>query len=124
MEPGAVRTPGYSVITPAMRSVEPVNAPSVATDIPPEQAVTPSRASEALRPSAENDRETASSPQGPVKREEYRDEITDSLVFRAIDTETGEILRQIPDESLLRLRRAFAETTHKDMTGLGLNRSL
>ena len=45
-------------------------------------------------------------------------------MFRAVDIDTGEVVRQIPEESLLRLRRAFAETTHKDMTGLGFSRSL
>ncbi|WP_249696248.1 flagellar protein FlaG [Stappia sp. WLB 29] len=59
-----------------------------------------------------------------IKREEFRDEITDSIVFRAVDLTTGEVVQQIPEESILRLRRAFAETTQKDMTGLSFSRSL
>lgn len=125
METGAVR---QNLFPPpvTVRSTEPADRPEDATVVPPEKAVQAANDTGETRPEAENgsagDPAAASSPR--IKREEYRDKITDSLVYRAIDTETGEVVRQIPEESLLRLRRAFALTTHQDMTGLGVNRSL
>lgn len=124
METGVTRAPAYQTALAPLRSREAVNPPAAPTDVAPEKTVQPSQESEAARPEAENPASQPASAPQDIKREEYRDTITDSLVFRAIDTETGEVVRQIPDESLLRLRRAFAETTHKDMTGLGVNRSL
>jgi len=128
MDTGAVRVPATPTASPAVRSPNPVAEPATRTEIAPEKAVQPSQESVFARPAAENGAEngseTRSVSSSSIKREEYRDTITDSLVFRAIDTETGEVVRQIPEESLLRLRRAFAETTHQDMTGLGVNRSL
>ncbi|SDU24484.1 flagellar protein FlaG [Stappia sp. ES.058] len=124
METGAIKAPAYQTALAPVRGRETVTPPSAPTDVPPEKAVQPAEESAASRPEAENPSAPRPGPSQDVKREEYRDTITDSLVFRAIDTTTGEVIRQIPDESLLRLRRAFAETTHKDMTGLGVNRSL
>jgi flagellar protein FlaG len=124
METGVTRAPAYQTALTPLRGREAVNPPAAPTDVAPEKAVQPAQESEAARPEAENPVSQSTSAPQDIKREEYRDTITDSLVFRAIDTETGEVVRQIPDESLLRLRRAFAETTHKDMTGLGVNRSL
>ncbi|WP_051242324.1 flagellar protein FlaG [Stappia stellulata] len=124
METGVTRAPAYQTALVPTRGREAVNPPSAPTDVPAEKAVQPSQESTAMRPEAENPASQRPVGSQDIKREEYRDTITDSLVFRAIDTETGEVVRQIPDESLLRLRRAFAETTHKDMTGLDVNRSL
>jgi flagellar protein FlaG len=121
MEATAIRTPAYASPPAATRASEPDGPPPVPTDVPPEKAVRPAPEASATRPAAENDFNTA---EANIKREEYRDTVTDSLVFRAIDVDTGDVVRQIPEEALLRLRRAFAETTHKDMTGLGFSRSL
>jgi flagellar protein FlaG len=125
METGAVRPNLYQPPV-TVRSTEPEAVQAAATtEVAPEKAVQPTNDSEGTRAAAENGPTgSPSSASSKIKREEYRDVITDSLVFRAIDTQTGEVVRQIPEEALLRLRRAFAETTHKEMTGLGVNRSL
>ncbi|WP_306029838.1 flagellar protein FlaG [Stappia sp. MMSF_3263] len=121
MEATAIRTPAYASPPATVRPSEPTDPAPVPTDVPPEKAVQPATESAATRRPADNGFNSA---EANIKREEYRDKVTDSLVFRAVDINTGEVVRQIPEESLLRLRRAFAETTHKDMTGLGFSRSL
>ena len=120
MDTAAVKGPPPPTASQTIRAPAPTLEPVAETELAPSETVQPAVEAEAARPSAENNAQPIQS----IKREEYRDTVTDSLVFRAIDTETGEVVRQIPEESLLRLRRAFAETTHQDMTGLGLNRSL
>ncbi|MHC5652864.1 flagellar protein FlaG [Stappia sp.] len=128
METGAVRPPVF-VQPPTAKPAEPENAPAIVTEIAPEKAVMPANDAQSLRPRNENGSTSEQERPQPVeksdiKRVEYRDKITDSLVFRAIDTQTGEVVRQIPEEALLRLRRAFAATTHQEMTGLDVNRKL
>ena len=125
METGAIR-PNLFPPPVTVRSTEPADRPAETTEVAPEKAVQATNDTNETRPEAENgtSAEPVAAPSSRIKREEYRDTITDSLVFRAIDTQTGEVVRQIPEESLLRLRRAFALTTHQDMTGLDVNRSL
>lgn len=121
MEATPIRTAAYTPLPATPRPTEAGSPPAAATDLPPEKSVQPSSETTAPRPAAENDFAKAESN---IKREEYRDKITASIVFRAVDMDTGEVVQQIPEESILRLRRAFAETTQKDMTGLAFSRSL
>ncbi|MAA98254.1 MAG: hypothetical protein CMN87_06970 [Stappia sp.] len=125
METGAIR-PNLYPPPVTVRSTEPADRPADTTEVAPEKAVQATNDARETRAEAENGSsgEPVAAPSSRIKREEYRDTITDSLVYRAIDTQTGEVVRQIPEESLLRLRRAFALTTHQDMTGLDVNRSL
>lgn len=126
MDTGAVRTDLYPPPV-TVRSAEADRPTVAATDVAPAKSVQPASDTQAARPAAENGADQGAGASGgpsKIRREEYRDTITDSLVFRAVDTQTGEVVRQIPEEALLRLRRAFAETTHKNMTGLDVNRSL
>jgi flagellar protein FlaG len=111
----------YTLVPTAPRPSEASASPAARTDVPAEKAVQPPTETAANRPAAENNFAKA---EANIKREEFRDKITDSIVFRAVDLTTGEVVQQIPEESILRLRRAFAETTQKNMTGLAFSRSL
>lgn len=121
MEATPIRTMSYTLVPTAPRPSEASASPAARTDVPAEKAVQPPTETAANRPAAENNFAKA---EANIKREEFRDKITDSIVFRAVDLTTGEVVQQIPEESILRLRRAFAETTQKNMTGLAFSRSL
>ena len=121
MEATPIRTVAYTPTPAAPKPSEASASPAARTDVPPEKSVQPASKTAASRPAAENNFAKA---EANIKREEFRDKVTDSIVFRAVDMTTGEVVQQIPEESLLRLRRAFAETTQKDMTGLAFSRSL
>lgn len=100
--------------------------PAAQTDVASYKTVTPAGKSETFSSAADKKDETSRDLPGAdtIRREEFRDEATNSLVYQAIDTRTGEVVRQIPDESLLRLRRALAETTHVNLTGIGFDKKL
>ena len=121
MEATPIRTASYTLVPTAPRPSEASASPAARTDVPPDKAVQPPNETAASRPAAEN---SFAKAEANIKREEFRDKVTDSIVFRAVDLTTGEVVQQIPEESILRLRRAFAETTQKNMTGLSFSRSL
>lgn len=121
MEATPIRTASYTLVPTVPRPSEASASPAARTDVPPEKAVQPPNETAASRPAAEN---SFAKAEANIKREEFRDKVTDSIVFRAVDLTTGEVVQQIPEESILRLRRAFAETTQKNMTGLSFSRSL
>ncbi|MBA5779311.1 flagellar protein FlaG [Stappia sp. F7233] len=100
--------------------------PATQTDVASYKTVTPAQKVETFSSAAEKARESRQErvPSDAIRREEFQDEESGSLVYRAIDTNTGEVVRQIPDESLLRLRRALAETTHVNLTGIGFDRKV
>lgn len=123
MDLGAVRLPQYTVITPVGRGFDTTTRPNSTTELPAEKTVTPSAEVVATRGTADKGK-SGRGDAPTVKREEYHDADTDTLVFRAIDTETGEVLRQVPAEAMLRLRRAFAEALEGKYPGVGLDRKL
>lgn len=105
MEIGSVRSASVHGLSLAPQSA--VAAPTNAgTELPASQTVQPVAAGERAR--ADSGRRTAEMPR-EVKRETTRDETTESIVFRATDEATGEVIRQIPEEAMLRLRQALAE---------------
>ncbi|MEI2383864.1 flagellar protein FlaG [Breoghania sp. JC706] len=75
------------------------------TELPAEQAVTAVEESDtSAKPREERERRD----ELPLKRENLLDDETNTLIFRATDPDTGEVVRQIPEEALLRLRQALA----------------
>lgn len=104
-------SPTYTAITPATRAPE-QNEPSAKTELPVEETVTPATESENSQRAANNEREQRSLLERftpTVERQNIIDEDSESLVYVATNTETGQVVRQIPSETLLRLR-AYAET--------------
>lgn len=110
-------SPTYTAITPATRAPE-QNKSTVETDLPSEETVTPSSDVKQGQRSANNDRDQISLHEEfapSVKRKNVLDVDSESLVYIATNIETGEVVRQIPSETLLRLR-AYAETIDTDQT--------
>lgn len=113
METALVRPPlpSYTAITPATRAPERTE-PATKTDLPASNTVTPSAEGEQNRPTAENERrgETrldAIRPQ--IERKNIVDPESDSLIYVATDSDSGEVVRQVPSETLLKLR-VYAQT--------------
>ncbi len=104
-------SPTYTAITPVTRAPERTEA-AATTDLPAEETVRPSSETDSSRRSAQDGarqgtREEVNVP--PVERRNVVDPKSESLVYVATNTDTGQVVRQIPSETLLRLR-AYAET--------------
>ncbi|PTW61784.1 FlaG protein [Breoghania corrubedonensis] len=91
------------------------------TELPAEQVVTPATESDG---SARSRAEAERRDDRPLKRENYFDQETDTLIFRATDPSTGEVVRQIPEEALLRLRQALASQTATNIPAAGAQASI
>ena len=110
-------SPTYTAITPATRAPE-QNEPSTKTDLPAEETVTPPTETENSQRAANNERDQRSLLERftpTVERQNIIDEDSESLVYIATNTETGNVVRQIPSETLLRLR-AYAKTVETQQT--------
>ncbi|WP_346894562.1 hypothetical protein [uncultured Roseibium sp.] len=113
METALVRPPlpSYTAITPATRAPERTE-PATKTDLPASNTVTPSAEGEQNRPTAENEKrgETRLDAVRPqIERKNIVDAESDSLIYVATDSDSGEVVRQVPSETLLKLR-AYAKT--------------
>ncbi|WP_162901602.1 hypothetical protein [Breoghania sp. L-A4] len=101
MDTGAVRPLPIQVISPSPRAPE-ATTPVAKTDIPEAQAVSPARetlARLATFPEARDesrDKAQGVAVERRLKRENIRDSVTDTLVFREVDETSGEVIRQIP----------------------------
>ena len=91
--------------------VRPEPAPAqqtVATELAPSQSVTASAASVAAR----NDGQKSVALQAQTTREIVLDPHSREVIYRVRDERSGRVVRQVPDEALLRLRayqRAIAD---------------
>lgn len=110
-------SPTYTAITPVARAPK-QDDPVAKTDLPAEETVRPSGETTDGQRSANNEhdvrkREDPIAPQ--MERRNIFDANSDSLVFVATNIETGHVVRQIPSETLLRLR-AYTESVEKQQT--------
>ena len=93
MEATPIRTASYTLVPTAPRPSEASASPAARTDVPPDKAVQPPNETAASRPAAEN---SFAKAEANIKREEFRDKVTDSIVFRAVDLTTGEVVQLTP----------------------------
>ncbi|WP_029063082.1 flagellar protein FlaG [Labrenzia sp. DG1229] len=109
-------SPTYTAITPVTRAPE-KNVPAAKTDLPAKETVNPSSETQDGRRSADNEQSqrAAQRTTPQVERRNVVDPDSESLVFVATNTDTGQVLRQIPSETLLRLR-VYAETVENQQT--------
>lgn len=99
-------SPTYTAITPATRAPE-RNEPATNTDLPAEETVRPSTEAGDGRRAADNARNSQSlfdKVSQKLERRNIVDPETDSVVYVATNTDTGEVVRQVPSETLRRLR--------------------
>ncbi|NBN63531.1 hypothetical protein GWI72_02675 [Microvirga tunisiensis] len=112
MDTGVVRSPlpSYTAITPEARA-EQRNAPATKTEIAPSKTVPPSEDTQSGRTAAEDRK--AEPVGGQQVRELVRknklDPESQSLIYVAMDQESGEVVNQVPSETLRKLR-AYARS--------------
>ncbi|GAA0773512.1 hypothetical protein E1180_10470 [Roseibium denhamense] len=108
-------SPTYTAITPVTRAPE-QNEPATNTDLPVQNTVRPAVDAQELQQEEERARERERESQTllelvapPLDRSNNFDPETESFIYVATDPDSGEVVRQIPSETLRRLR-AYAET--------------
>ncbi|WP_305983979.1 hypothetical protein [Roseibium sp. MMSF_3544] len=112
-------SPTYTAITPVTRAPE-KNQPAVNTDLPPEETVKPSSDASQGQRAANNKRDGKSlfesvTPQ--LERRNIVDPESESVIYVATNTNTGEVVRQVPSETLRRLR-AYTKSIETQTTPL------
>ncbi|WP_460448599.1 hypothetical protein [Alsobacter sp. SYSU BS001988] len=125
MDIGLTPRPVASVGTPVRTEPLPPSD-AVATDLPPAAAVTaPPDAAQVrvdLSRGSQNIQDLEVAVRETIKRNLLLDPETRQVVYKAVDTRSGETVEQIPDEALLKLRayvRANAQSGEgKPSTGM------
>ena len=114
--------PTHTVDTARQREGTP--GPAANTDLATEKTVTGAASVQKAEPQDSSGRQRAVSAPQPkadgIRRENLRDEITNSFVFRKIDNETGTVIEQIPQESVLRLRQVLQNAGAASDAGSGV----
>ena len=110
-------SPTYTAITPVTRAPE-KNEPAARTELPARETVGPATDSSDSQRAAQNSRDGKSlfeavTPQ--LDRRNVVDPESNSVIYQATNTDTGEVVRQVPSETLRRLR-AYAETIESQAT--------
>jgi uncharacterized FlaG/YvyC family protein len=109
METGLTTRPSGAGAQQSIARPEPIpTRQTVATELPPSQSVNASAESG----NARNDGAKPLAAQAQITREIVLDPHSREVIFRVRDERSGRVVRQVPDEALLRLRayqRAIAE---------------
>jgi hypothetical protein len=98
----SIRPVGAPVATPVVPSVGGATSAAVPTQLPPSQSVTATDAGAGAR----NDLQDASEF---VSHQAFFDRAAGSFVFEVLDSKTGQVVQQFPEEAVLR-RRAYFHT--------------
>lgn len=118
MEIGSV-TRGTPLPTTAPQRVDPqVPAGSVKTELNPDASVQPLREIGAVRfdqtGSLQSRAALDKALREVIERNTVIDPKTREVVYQTLDRDTGEVVRQVPDETLLRLRAFAREMREKE----------
>lgn len=117
METGGIaKPPGPTAPTAPARLDVLHSARGVATELSPEAAVQQAGDTEAVRldPSRVAGAALDAIVSEFIKRNVEIDPRTRELVFQVVDRETGDVVRQTPDEAILRLRAYIRELREKN----------
>jgi hypothetical protein len=96
----SIRPVGVPVATPIVSSAGGTAGGAVSTQLPPSQSVTATDAAT----SARNDLQDASDF---VSHQAFFDRAASSFVFEVVDSLTGRVVEQFPEEAVLRRRAYF-----------------
>jgi flagellar protein FlaG len=127
METGSVTKP-VAVAAPLVpaRTDHLVAAGAVRTELAPDAAVQQAPEAQAVRFDKDRRPEARAALEDVlreiIERRLMIDPRTRDVVFQAINTRTGEIVRQIPDEALLRLRTYLRELREQEASADGAAR--
>lgn len=119
MEPGSITRPASAPPPASPQRVEaPAQAGAARTDLPPERSAQQSDAVEAVRfePSKGVEARAAleAAVQDVIQRNVVIDPKSREIVFQSVDRRTGEVVRQVPEEALLKLRAYAREMRAAD----------
>lgn len=116
MDIGGIKLAPAAATYPAAKRVEPTNggAKAIATELPKDMAVKQTGETLAPRPAQGRDKTEAQIEREKLLRSFIQsrnvvDPRSRELVFRSVDTRTGEIVRQFPEETQLRLREYLSQ---------------
>jgi len=96
----SIRPVGAPVATPIVSTAGDAARGAIATQLPPSRTVTAPDASAGTR----ND---LPDPSDFVSRQAFFDRAAASVVFQVVDSRTDQVVRQFPDEAVLRRRAYF-----------------
>ncbi len=113
MDIGPLQRPNIPSAQPVVRTDAPAVVNAVETQLPAAASVTAAAETSAARVDISRTARTLQAMDEPeaqsLRRETTRDDESRSLVYRVTDQRTGEVVQQIPEETLLRLRAYIAE---------------
>jgi hypothetical protein len=114
----SIKPVGAPVATPFVQPASPAAGQAVATDLPAHQSVAAADASLRVR----NDTQSA----GNTSNHVILDRDAGSIVYQVVDNRTSLVVKQFPDQGVLR-RRAYARTleqAHEDALALRIDRKI
>jgi flagellar protein FlaG len=118
MEPGNITKPPAIAFTTPARADTLQSAAAVATELAPEAAVQQASKVEPVRFEQSSELQSRAALDAVVrdmiKRRLEIDPKTKEVIFQVVNKETGEVLRQIPDEAMLKLRAYAKEMRERD----------
>jgi hypothetical protein len=121
---GIAKIPAATAPTPLRADI--VHPGAVRTELPPEAAVRPADAAEAVRfePARDLAQRAAldAALQDMIRRNIEIDPRTREVVEQVVDQSTGRVVRQTPEEALLRLRAYARELREPEEAGDGTRR--
>jgi hypothetical protein len=115
----SIKPVGAPVATPMVQPASPAAEQAVATDLPAHQSVAAADAAPRLR----NDTQNAG---GNTSHQVILDRDAASVVYQVVDNRTSLVLKQFPDQGVLR-RRAYAralEQAREDAHALRIDRKI
>ena len=115
----SIKPVGAPVATPMVQPPSPAAEEAVATDLPAHQSVAAADAGPRVR----NDTQSAG---GNTSHQVILDRAAASVVYQVVDNRTSLVLKQFPDQSVLR-RRAYAralEQAREDVHALRIDRKI
>jgi flagellar protein FlaG len=125
MEIGSVR-PIISGVTAPVPRAPAETKQSVPTELPVRASVTRAEASDGPTAGRDLGRNAADPPlasagrgqkEATYIREIERDPTTKTIVFKTIEKDSGEVVQQVPEETMLRMRRMVAAWTSDGSNG-------
>jgi uncharacterized FlaG/YvyC family protein len=118
MEPGNITKPAAVAFTAPPRTESLQSAAAVATELAPEAAVQQASKVEPVRFEQSSQLQSRAAIDAVVrdmiKRRLEIDPRTKEVVFQVVNKETGEVVRQIPDETMLKMRAYAKEMRERD----------
>jgi hypothetical protein len=115
----SIKPVGTPIATPLPQPISPAANEAVTTDLPAPQSVAAADAA----PRARNDTQSAS---GHTSNNVVLDRAAGSIVYQVVDNRTSLVVKQFPDQGVLR-RRAYAralEQAREDSHALRIDRKI